>query len=330
MKFFLISAKIKGIGKMRGRAEGEIELLQYYERAVEYLTELSGRLLSIISTIEIRDIIDMIVMAFIIYKGIKIIRETKAQQLITGIFIMLVVYLISTLLKLKMMTFLFGNFFQVGLIAIIVVFQPELRRVLERVGRTNVKVFNSSSDEDIAQRWEQTINIVAEAASMLSDSTTGALIVFERQVHLGDQIATGTIMDCIPSVAAFGTIFFPKTALHDGAVILRDGLIHAAGCFLPTPMKEETINKQLGSRHRAAIGMSETSDAIIIVVSEETGTISVAENGELTRGYSKEKLIEYLRAKIIHDNSREVNITGILKYGKELINGRKKGKSKED
>ncbi len=298
----------------------------YYQIALDYISGLLERLLSVVSSVRLVDVIDMLLMTYIIYKGLKIIRETKAQQLITGIVILLLVYGVSAALKLKVMTFLFGNFFQVGLIAIVVVFQPELRRVLEKVGRTNVKtVFNSGGrDEEITQRWENAIEVIGEAASQLSETATGALIVIERSIRLGEQVETGTVMDCIPSVQTFGTIFFPKTPLHDGAVIIRDAMIYAAGCFLPTPQKEERINKQLGSRHRAAIGMSENSDAIIIVVSEETGTISIAENGDLTRGYSKERLVEYLRTKIIHENAREVNISGIFKYGKELINGRKK------
>lgn len=305
--------------------EGEIAL-QYYQIALDYLSDLSARMLSVVSSIQLVDVIDMVLMAYIIYKGFKIIRETKAQQLITGIFIFIVIYALSALLKLKVMSFLFGNFFQVGLIAIIVVFQPEFRRVLERVGRTNVKsVFNSGYNaDDVTHNWEDTIEVIGEAAKQLSDTATGALIVIERQNRLGEQIENGTVMDCIPSVPTLGSIFFPKTPLHDGAVVIRNARIIAAGCFLPTPQKEDRINKQLGSRHRAAIGMSENSDAIIIVVSEETGTVSIAENGELTRGYTKERLIQYLRQKLLPDNGHEVNITGILRYGKELINGRKK------
>lgn len=301
-------------------------MAMYYQRVLDYLANFSSRIISVFHTIQVTDIIDIVLVAFILYKGIKLIRETKAQQLIVGIIIVLAIYGVSVALNLKVMTFLFGNFFQVGLIAIVVVFQPELRRVLERVGRANVRtVFNSGMrDEDLMQRWEKTINIIGDAASQLSDTATGALIVIERTNRLGDQIETGTVLDCLPSVAAFGTIFFPKTPLHDGAVIIRDAMIHAAGCFLPAPQKEDRIDKQLGSRHRAAIGMSENSDAIIIVVSEETGTISIAENGDLTRGYTKERLIEYLRTRIIRDNQHDVNITGILRYGKELINGRKK------
>lgn len=296
------------------------------DRTVEFLADIASRILNVVASIELVDVIDMLLMAFIIYKGIKIVKETKAVQLLSGIVIILITYAVSAALKLKMMTYLFGNFFQVGVIALVVVFQPELRRVLERVGRTNVAtVFNQGSrSDDIVQSWSDTIEVIGEAVSQLSDTATGALIVIERTNKLGEQIENGTVMDCLPSVPTLGSIFFPKTPLHDGAVIIRDARIIAAGCFLPTPAKEETINKQLGSRHRAAIGMSENSDAIIIVVSEETGTVSVAENGELTRGYTKERLISFLRSKLIPDSGREKNIIGIIKSGKERLNVRKK------
>ena len=139
----------------------------------------------------------------------------------------------------------------------------------------------------------------------LSATCTGALIICERKTRLGEQIDTGTILNCTPSAAVFGNIFYPNTPLHDGAVIMRDGRILAAGCFLPKPQKEELVAKQLGSRHRAAIGMSENSDAIVIVVSEETGTISVAENGELTRGFSKESLAKLLKNRLIPETQSE-------------------------
>ena len=270
---------------------------------MDYINDIITRLSSIISTITFLDAIDILLLTFFIYKGIKLIRETKAQQLLTGILVLIAVYFISAGLELRVMSYLLSNFLQVGIIAILIVFQPELRRMLEKVDRTNVKSIGVFSDsvrsDDMIQNWNRTIEVVGEAASQLSESTTGALIVIERQTRLGEQIDTGTVMDCVPSVASLGTIFFPKTPLHDGAVIIRNARIIAAGCFLPTPQKEERINKLLGSRHRAAIGMSENSDAIIVVVSEETGTISIAENGELTRGYTKDRLIKYLKSQII-------------------------------
>lgn len=295
-------------------------------------SDILERFLSTLVSIDYRDIIDMLLLSYFIYKGIKLVRETKAQQLLTGILIIVAVYIVSSQLKLKVMSYLLQNFFQVGILAVVIVFQPELRRILERVGRTNVKSLNVFNDgykaDNISQNWHDAIESIGEAVSQLSETTTGALIVIERKIRLGEQIDTGTIMDCIPSVAALGSIFFPKTPLHDGAVIIRNARIIAAGCFLPTPQKEERINKQLGSRHRAAIGMSENSDAIIIVVSEETGTISIAENGELTRGYTKERLIKYLMSQILPEKSaQEGKIFGRLFARKESENA---GRSKEN
>lgn len=293
---------------------------------LDFISDLFTKILNILGTIDWRDIIDMVLLTYFIYKGIKLIRETKAQQLLTGIVIVVAVYFISSTMQLKVMSFLLENFLQVGIIAILIVFQPELRRMLEKVGRANVKPIGMFNDvyktDSLIQSWNNTIEVIGEAASQLSETTTGALIVIERKIRLGEQIDTGTVMDCIPTVAALGTIFFPKTPLHDGAVIIRNAKIIAAGCFLPTPQKEDRINKLLGSRHRAAIGMSENSDAIIVVVSEETGTISIAENGELTRGYTKERLIKYLRSQIIPEKPQsEANLFQKMFRRKEKNNG---------
>lgn len=299
---------------------------------MDFVSDLSTKILNILSTIDWRDIIDMVLLTYFIYKGIKLIRETKAQQLLTGIAIVVAVYFISSAIQLKAMSFLLDNFLQVGIIAILIVFQPELRRMLEKVGRANVKPIGMFNDvyksDNLIQGWNNAIEVIGEAASQLSETTTGALIVIERKIRLGEQIDTGTVMDCIPTVATLGTIFFPKTPLHDGAVIIRNAKIIAAGCFLPTPQKEDRINKLLGSRHRAAIGMSENSDAIIVVVSEETGTISIAENGELTRGYTKERLIKYLRSQIIPEKPQsETKLFTKLFQRKEKNNVRKDEKN---
>ena len=170
------------------------------------------------------------------------------------------------------------------------------------MGRTKVARITSLNPIDLgsaSDEWTKCIDVICESVSNLSSTKTGALIVCERMTKLGEQIDTGTVLECVPSEAVFGNIFFPNTPLHDGAVIIRNGYILAAGCFLPKPQKEELINKQLGSRHRAAIGMSEVSDAIVIVVSEETGNISVAEDGVLTRGYNKDSLKKHLTSKLL-------------------------------
>ena len=180
--------------------------------------------------------------------------------------------------------------------------------MIEKIGRaklSDLSFIPSSDSGDSDEIWTPAINAICEAVQNLSATCTGALIICERKTRLGEQIDTGTILNCTPSAAVFGNIFYPNTPLHDGAVIMRDGRILAAGCFLPKPQKEELVAKQLGSRHRAAIGMSENSDAIVIVVSEETGTISVAENGELTRGFSKESLAKLLKNRLIPETQSE-------------------------
>lgn len=282
------------------------------------MAEMLKALISVIKSITIFDVIDMAILSYLIFKGFKLVRETRAQQLVKGIAIICIGYLVANFLHLKTMTFLLKTFFQWGILALIIMFQPELRRILEKMGRTkvsNFSVFNAGEENTPEEVWRRAIDAIGEAAQDLSATTTGALIVCERQTRLGEQIDTGTILNCVPSPAVFGNIFFPNTPLHDGAVIMRDGMILAAGCFLPKPQKEELINKQLGSRHRAAIGMSENSDAIVIVVSEETGTISVAEDGELTRGFTKDSLKKLLRARLIPE--KPVNTKRTVRYGKK-------------
>ncbi len=280
------------------------------------LTAITDGLLAIWSvfrSIQISDIIDMAILSYLIFHGIKLIRETRAQQLVKGIIVLIAFYLLAVLFNLQTMRFLLRTCFQWGILAIVIVFQPELRRILEKIGRTKLTELSflpSNDANDSTDQWKHCIDAICEASQNLSATCTGALIVCERKTKLGEQIDTGTILNCTPSVAIFGNIFFPNTPLHDGAVIIRDGMILAAGCFLPKPQKEELIAKQLGSRHRAAIGMSENSDAVIVVVSEETGTISVAENGELTRGFTKESLKKLLTLRLVpvdEENSGKEN-----------------------
>ncbi len=280
---------------------------------------------SVIQTMTVLDIIDILILSYLVYLLIKLIRETRASQLIKGIIIVLAAYVVSVLIGLKSVSYIVKSIMDVGLLAILIMFQPEIRRALEKAGRTKVGLrlfnFGENSDEKSA-KWKKAIDEICDACVDLSSTKTGALIVIERQTRLGEQIETGTILKAKPSKELFGNIFFKDTPLHDGAVIMRDGMIHAAACFLPKPQKEELINKKLGSRHRAAIGMSENSDALVIVVSEETGQISVAENGELTRDYTKFMLNERLH-EAIDPASQEV-----LPFAAKL-RGRSKGEDKK-
>ncbi|MBP3760840.1 MAG: diadenylate cyclase CdaA [Ruminococcus sp.] len=272
--------------------------------------DMKYAVVSVLSTLEFRDLVDLLALSYIIYLLLKLIRETRAGQLIKGILLLVAGYFISSFLKLKVIKYILEKVLDIGFLAMIILFQPELRRVLEKFGRTKLGVhflgLGINSDE-LVQKWNVAIEAICDSCVELSASCTGALIVVERQVRLGEQIETGTVLNALPSKEIFGNIFYPKTPLHDGAAIMRDGIILAAACFLPKPQNDAIINKKLGSRHRAAIGMSENSDAVIIVVSEETGQISVAMNGVLTRDYTREKLKQLLKAEIFNDSENDEN-----------------------
>ncbi len=244
-----------------------------------------------------RDTIDIALIAYIIYKGIQIMRETRAGQLVKGLALLAGVYLVVYIADLSTTLWLLNRVIEMGFILIFIVFQPELRSMLERAGRTKVSILPFGHADESFRRatiWGQPIDVICESAQRLSITETGALIVIEREVKLGEQINTGVVIDAIPSVELMGNIFFKNSPLHDGAMIMREGKVYAAGCFLPKPKQEQDIDKNLGSRHRAAIGVSEVSDSLTVVVSEETGGISLAVNGRLIRNLSVEKLHQTL------------------------------------
>ncbi|MBR5364338.1 MAG: diadenylate cyclase CdaA [Oscillospiraceae bacterium] len=271
------------------------------------------QLVNVIQSIRPIDLLDIALLMILVYTILKFVRETRAGQLMKGIGFIVVVFFLSDILELKAIHWISVKALNAGLIAVIVLFQPELRRVLEKFGSTSARLsrLTLGEDEDVIAQWNKAIPIICASVEQLSKTATGALIVIERGTKLGEQILNGTVMQAIPSTELFGNIFYNKTPLHDGAVIMRDGIIWAAACFLPKPQKEELIDKHLGSRHRAAIGMSENSDALVIVVSEETGQISVADDGILTRNYTAKSLERLLRAVLIpqeKDNWRNKTI----------------------
>ena len=268
------------------------------------LHDIKYAFFSLMSTIEFKDIVDLALLTYIVYLLLRLIRETRAGQLVKGIILLVFAYVLSSILELTVMEYILGHALDIGLLAMLILFQPELRRALEKFGRTRIGInllgINSFSGNQ-RQKWNKAIDAICDSCVELSASCTGALIVVERQTRLGEQIETGTILNAVPSKEVFGNIFYPKTPLHDGAVIMRDGMILAAACFLPKPQNDALINKKLGSRHRAAIGMSENSDAVIVVVSEETGQISVAINGVLRRDYNRDKLKAALEQEIFEE-----------------------------
>ena len=271
---------------------------------MDYILTLWNWFVDLIKMFRVSDALDIILVSFIIYSAVKLVRETRAGQLVKGIFILLLVWGGSNLLKLYMMKTLLTYFFQYSLIALLVVFQPEIRRALEQLGRTGIGNvhwnfgISTTDTQSTMQQNRKGINAIVDAAAVLQKQKTGALIVFELKTKLGDIIDTGTIVQAIPSVSIICNIFFNKAPLHDGAMIVRDGMVYAAGCILPLT-KSDKISLELGTRHRAAIGMSENSDAIVVVVSEETGQISVAVNGVLKRNYTRETLKSELETLIL-------------------------------
>lgn len=249
------------------------------------------------------DIIDILIMAYIIYKAIGFMRDTRAGQLAKGLVLLVLLYFIANWWKLATLKWVLSRFVDYIIIAIAIIFQPELRRILERVGHT--KLMNTQSSAYDSEPIEDCIDKVSRAAGLMQESKTGALVVFERSTQLGEIIDTGTVINATPSVQMVNNIFFPKSPLHDGALIVRDGRLYAAGCILPLTQRED-LSTQLGTRHRAAIGMTENSDAVVLVVSEETGTISIVVNGQITRGYNAISARAELR-KLLLDGENTAN-----------------------
>lgn len=260
-------------------------------------------MVSIAMNFQFKDAVDIIIVAFLIYGVVKLVRETRAGQLVKGLFLLVILFIISSYFNLVMVSRVLAYFFQFAFVAILIVFQPEIRKALEQVGRNNVGqsiaavVTGRDRSYDRAQ-IRKAINAVVDGVGILQQLKMGALIVFERKTKLGDIIETGTQINCEPSGQIVGNIFFNKAPLHDGAMIIRDGMIHAAGCILPLT-KNTSVSAELGTRHRAALGVSEESDAVVVVVSEETGQISVAVNGVLARRFTRDTLRDALEGYLI-------------------------------
>lgn len=233
---------------------------------------------------------DILVVSYILYKGYMLIKETRAEQLLKGIILIIFLIPISNFFNLTMLNWILTKTLTIGVLSIVIIFQPEIRRALEHLGRTAFNDKHILEDEEV---MEKVITEIVNSAGNLSESKTGALIVIEQVTGLGDIINTGTKLDALVSSALLENIFVVNTPLHDGATIIRNNRIVSAGCFLPLTSNND-LNKKLGTRHRAAIGISENSDALIIVISEETGTISLAMNGKITRNYTKDRLKKVL------------------------------------
>ncbi|MBQ6825499.1 MAG: diadenylate cyclase CdaA [Clostridia bacterium] len=277
-----------------------------------------------ISNFRFFDIIDILIIAFVIYKAIGFLRESRAGQLIKGIAILLAIYFIARWCELTTVSWALSKIVDSIIIAAAVIFQPEIRRILEKVGHTNFTGSRNISGDGV--ELSKCIENVSRAIAVMSEKHIGALIVFERKTQLGEIADTGTVIDAAASSSMLNNIFFPKSPLHDGALLIREGRLYAAGCILPLTQRED-LSLQLGTRHRAAIGMTENSDAVVVVVSEETGTISIVVNGSITRNYSGVSAGAELN-RLLLENSQAEKI-GTVKKVVDKINIFKKTEGKE-
>ena len=260
------------------------------------LAELPIRIGRYLLTIQVTDILDIAILAFVLYKILGLMRTTRAASLIKGLFVFFAALLLSYVLQLNSIYYLMSRMVQVGVLALIILFQPEIRRILEEMGSRRFIGFFSHMEG--GSTMEQTIGQTVLACTEMSQSRTGALIVFEREILLDDMVRSGTMLDAAVSSELLKNIFFVKAPMHDGAVIIRHGRMLGAGCMLPLS-KNVNLSRDLGMRHRAGIGMSENSDAVVVIVSEETGSISVAIGGMLKRHLKPETLENLLRNELL-------------------------------
>ena len=252
--------------------------------------ETLNTILNTVRNMNISSVIDILIVAYLIYRAYKLIIETRAELLLRGIVLILLLIPISYIFNLTMVYTIISKTITIGVLTLVIIFQPEIRRILEHLGRSAFSDRRVLRDADILTK---VVNEIVEAVDNLSESKTGALIVIEQDTGLGDISETGTRIDAVVSTALLENIFVPNTPLHDGATIIRGARISSSGCVLPLTTNKD-ISKSLGTRHRAALGLSEVSDALVLIVSEETGTISLALNGKLVRNYDKERLQKIL------------------------------------
>lgn len=263
--------------------------------AVLSVLESIGRYLRLI---RIADILDVAIVAFVVYKILSMMKTTRVGNLLKGVGVFLVALGLSYALNLRGVNFILSHILEIGVLALVILFQPELRQLLETMGSRNIKLLQMLTPEQKISEMERAINQTVVACTEMSRSRTGVLIVFERKIMLNDMLSSGTTLDAAVSSELLKNIFFVKAPMHDGAVIIRNGRIQGAGCMLPLS-KNANLSRDLGMRHRAGIGMSENSDAVVVIVSEETGSISVALGGMLKRHLKPETLDQLLRNELM-------------------------------
>ncbi len=288
-----------------------------FDGAMQYVQMFLQQL----STMRWQDFVDIIIVAFLIYKLLPLLNTTGTKRIVRVVLAIWVVSWIAGILKIHTLHFILNQFMTIGLIAVVVLFQPELRRMLDHIG--NIKVGRLFGTERPEQEMVPVIQQTVHACEAMSRERVGALIVFARDNRLDEYFKTGTMIDAQVSEQLLKNIFFPKAALHDGAMIIRDGRVAAAACVLPLS-ESDRLSAELGTRHRAGVGMSEVSDAVVVIVSEETGAISVAVGGMLKRHLAPQTLERLLRNELCHEESQDESLT--LKLRQKLQKKEKGGR----
>lgn len=264
---------------------------------METIKEFFSGIGMMLSSLSVSDCFDIILVAIVLFYAFRFIRDRRAGKLIIGVFLLLIIQIIARALGLLTINYVLGKFFEVGVIALIVLFQPELRSALEKVGSEPLRGLRFMGEKSTVQRYQNMIESVCEASCQMAKEKTGALIVIERETKLGEHINSGTVINADASAAMIENVFFKNAPLHDGAMVIRDCRLYAAGCFLPLSTRDDF--KDLGTRHHAAVGVSEVSDAVVIIVSEESGTISIALEGKLRRNLDYVSMKRFLTSVFI-------------------------------
>ena len=275
--------------------------------------------LQTIMSMDLRDMIDIFLVAFLIYRVMLLVRTTASMRIFRGIVAVLAVAALTQILELRTLNFILGQILAVGLMAMVVLFQPELRRMMDHLG-SSVSLSRFLSPEKTPDEMAMVIHQTVKACEVMGRERVGALIVFARTHRLDEYFKTGTVIDGTVSDQLIRNIFFPKAALHDGAMIIRDGRIAAAGCVMPLS-DSHRLSADLGTRHRAGVGTSEASDAVVVIVSEETGTISVAVGGMLKRHLAPQTLERLLRQELIRDEGAKQEMK-IVTAMKDILTGK--------
>ena len=287
--------------------------------AIVSVLERAGWYLSLIRPM---DVLDVAIIAYLVYKILCLVRSTRAENILKGVVMFLLALWLAEIFHLNGIAYILGNMVQVGILALIILFQPEIRQILEKLGSKNIRLLRAFTPAQQQSEVEKAIDQTVIACKEMSQSKTGVLIVFERHILLDDMVRSGTTLDAAVSSELLKNIFFVKAPMHDGAVIIRNGRVLGAGCMLPLS-KNVNLSRDLGMRHRAGIGMSENSDAVVVIVSEETGSISVAIGGMLKRHLMPETLSKLLRNELMPQPEEEPDKPRLSL--RELLHAHRKG-----